>query len=230
MSKGRNVTIGESMLTRARSGNQLLREQVYDYLQELMRTGTLVPGQAMSVSNMVKELGISRTPLREALLLLQEQGFVTILPQRGVVVNVLDIQDIKNIYEILGGIESRVLLVVFDGIGPEQFLRFEACNREMEQYLEGDILRHNLANIEFHDVFLSLSDNARMKKYVRNLKMQLYDFPRRDYGRKWNRKNLDEHNNFLELVRQGRAEDAASYLRDVHWAFDPADFLAAVSL
>ena len=90
--------------------NNLLRVQVYDYLQHQMLIGALKPGASISVNTMIKELKVSRTPLREALLLLQEQGFVTIVPQRGVKINLLTLEDVKDIYEILGGIESRVIM------------------------------------------------------------------------------------------------------------------------
>jgi DNA-binding GntR family transcriptional regulator len=212
------------MLSGARSGSQLLRVQVYNYLQEQMRVGALEPGAAISVSRMISELGISRTPLREALLILQEQGFVTIMPQRGVIINAITLNDVKDIYEILGGIESRVLLTVFDQIGEKEIARFEKLNEEIARSLTTeDIARHNQANIQFHDVFLHLSENERLLKYVYNLKMQLYDFPRRDYGRQWSEKNLDEHKEFLQHIRDGRSLTAADYLRDVHWEFKHPD-------
>jgi DNA-binding GntR family transcriptional regulator len=212
------------MLSGARSGHQLLREQVYTYLQEQMRVGVLEPGAAIKVSKLITELGISRTPLREALLILQEQGFVVIKPQRGVVINAITLGDVKDIYEILGGIESRVFLSVFDKIGQKEITRLEEFNKEIAHAITvNDIARHNLANIQFHDVFLQLSENVRLLKYVGNLKMQLYDFPRRNYGKQWNEQNLDEHREFLQLIRNGRSLAAADYLRDVHWEFKYPD-------
>lgn len=212
------------MLSGARSGHQLLREQVYTYLQEQMRVGALEPGAAIKVSKLITELGISRTPLREALLILQEQGFVVIKPQRGVVINAITLGDVKDIYEILGGIESRVFLSVFDKIGQKEITRLEEFNKEIAHAITvNDIARHNLANIQFHDVFLQLSENVRLLKYVGNLKMQLYDFPRRNYGKQWNEQNLDEHREFLHLIRNGRSLAAADYLRDVHWEFKYPD-------
>lgn len=207
-----------------RPGNNLLRVQVYDYLQDQMRIGDLEPGASISVNTMIKELGVSRTPLREALLLLQEQGFVSILPQRGVKINLLTMDDVKDIYEILGGIESRVLLSVFHRMGEEEILKMRQLNRQIESALaEGDIVKHNQANIEFHDVFLNLSENQRLLRYVKTLKMQLYDFPRRDYGKQWNKKNLNQHNQFIDLIQEGKGRDAADYMRDTHWEFDPPD-------
>jgi DNA-binding GntR family transcriptional regulator len=218
------------MLNESRPGNHLLRVQVYDYLEKQMRMGALEPGAAISVNTLIKELGVSRTPLREALLLLQEQGFVSILPQRGVKINALTIKDVEDIYEILGGIESRVILSVFSKIGTKELKLMKKLNKDIESALKkDDIIKHNEANIKFHDIFLSLSKNERLLRYVKNLKMQLYDFPRRDYGKQWNSRNLQQHKEFIALVEAGKALEAADYMRDIHWEFDLPDSFAIIS-
>lgn len=207
-----------------------MRVQVYDYLQEQMRVGTLEPGSSISVNRMIEELGVSRTPLREALLLLQERGFVTIQPQRGVKINILTLEDVSDIYEILGGIESRVILSVFDKIGSNEIRLMGKLNNRIEKALENnDIVSHNQANIDFHDVFLNLSENERLLRHVRDLKLQLYDFPRRDYGRQWNLKNLQEHQEFVELIKSGKPISAADYMRDIHWGFKKPDGFTTLS-
>lgn len=212
------------MVKEVLAGNNLLRLQVYDYLQEQMRMGAIKPGSSISVNRIIEELGISRTPLREALLVLQEQDFVTIQPQRGVLINELTLDDVKDIYEILGGIESSVILSVFAKLGVNEIEQMKRINDEIEDALASkDIVSHNEANIRFHNVFLDLSENGRLIRYVKNLKMQLYDFPRRDYGNKWNLTNLEEHRKFIQLIEERKSVEAADYLRDVHWAFDPPD-------
>jgi len=218
------------MLSASTSGNHLLRVQVYNYLEQQMRLGNLEPGSSISVNTIIKELGVSRTPLREALLLLQEQGFVTIQPQRGVKINALTMDEVKDIYEILGGIESRIILSVFDNLRENEIGQMKALNDEIELALaNGDIVSHNRANINFHGVFLGLSENQRMLRYVKNLKMQLYDFPRRDFGKKWNANNVHQHRKFVQLIEEGLALAAADYLRDIHWDFDPPDSFQIIS-
>jgi len=218
------------MLSDTRPGNHLLRVQVYDYLQKQMRSGALQPGESISVNTLIAELGVSRTPLREALLLLQEQGFVTIQPQRGVKINILTLDDVKDIYEILGGIESSVILSVFDKIGKAEINRMNKFNKKIKSALKtNNIIQHNQANIEFHDVFLRLSENHRLLRYVNTLKMQLYDFPKRDYGKQWNLKNHQEHEKFIELITAGSPIETSSYLRDVHWGFKQPDSFTTIS-
>ncbi|CAG37076.1 GntR family transcriptional regulator [Desulfotalea psychrophila] len=218
------------MLSASIPGNHLLRVQVYNYLEKQMQLGNLKPGSSISVNTMIKELGVSRTPLREALILLQEQGFVSIQPQRGVKINALNMDDVKDIYEILGGIESSIFLSVFDNLREKEIQQMKMLNNEIELALANeDIIRHNQLNVDFHDTFLGLSNNKRMLRYVGILKMQLYDFPRRNFGIKWNNNNLYQHRQFIQLIEEGKAVSAADYLRDIHWDFDLPDSFQIIS-
>src|SRR5512137_2684147 len=87
-----------------------LREQVYDHLRLLLNRGELRPGGFLDLDALEKRLGVSRTPLRDALLQLEAEGFVTILPRRGVQVRALTREDIRHLYEIVGALEGAALL------------------------------------------------------------------------------------------------------------------------
>jgi len=91
-----------------------LKEQVYDFLREQMRRGEILPGSVIDMEETSKILGVSRTPLRDALLQLESEDFVAILPRRKVIVNVLTVQDIKNYYEIIGALESIAIIKSFE--------------------------------------------------------------------------------------------------------------------
>ena len=97
--------------------NQIsLREQVYHFFWQEMQNGVLAPGTAINLNEISQKLGISKTPLRDALIQLETEGFVTILPRRGIIVNTLSLNDIKSYYEILGALESSALLSIFNKI------------------------------------------------------------------------------------------------------------------
>jgi DNA-binding GntR family transcriptional regulator len=98
----------------------LLRTQVYEYLRNELKAENLTPGMFISMNQLMKNLGISRTPLRDALLQLQTEGFVTFLPQRGIRINKLTQQDIEYMYEMLGALDSRLLLAAFEKLGPAE--------------------------------------------------------------------------------------------------------------
>jgi len=203
---------------------QLLRNQIYNFFRVQIRNEVIKPGDPIAIKNVALQLGVSRTPLREALLQLQSEGFVTILPQRGVFINKLGQKDIKNIYEILGGLESRVIISVFDKIGKTEITKMRQIDMEMQdKILYRNVYKYYDLNIRFHDVFLDLSENKDLVNYVRIQKQKLYGFTSINYGKQWKNKNFREHEKFVQLLEKGNALKAANYMRDVHWIFKPPE-------
>ena len=96
-----------------------LKDQVYEYLRDQMQKGKIRPGASINMNETSQKLGVSKTPLRDALLQLEMESFVSILPRRGVVVNQLTLQDIKEYYAIIGALESAALLTAFDRLKKE---------------------------------------------------------------------------------------------------------------
>jgi DNA-binding GntR family transcriptional regulator len=199
--------------------SKLLRTQVYEYLRDQMRLGELRPGDYIKVNELIEKLGVSRTPLREALLLLQADGFVTILPQRGIIINDLKVHEVKYIYEILGGLESRLIISVFDKIGKKVLDEMKRINEEMVLALSDEKFDYYERNLSFHDVFISLSDNLQLVGLIKTFKQRLYDFPKKDFGNKWKKINHKEHLKFIRLLQKNLVKEAAEYLRDIHWRF-----------
>jgi DNA-binding GntR family transcriptional regulator len=198
-----------------------LKEQVYEYLREQMRKGEILPGSAIDMEETSKKLGVSKTPLRDALLQLEAEGFVTILPRRMVVVNALTERDIRDYYEIIGALESMALLKAFGALKPAEVDRMQALNDGMRQALAAnDFDLYYEKNLAFHDVFLGLCGNLSLVRTVNTLKKRLYDFPRvKGFVKEWEESSTVEHQALIDLVRQGRGQDAANHVRDVHWSF-----------
>jgi DNA-binding GntR family transcriptional regulator len=108
-----------------------LREQLYAYLRNEMQTGRLLPGAFIKLNEISAKLGISKTPLRDAIIRLESNNFVTILPRRGVQVNELSVQDIKNILGIVGALESTVIESVFHEFNSTHTTEMKRINDEM---------------------------------------------------------------------------------------------------
>jgi DNA-binding GntR family transcriptional regulator len=198
-----------------------LREQVYDHLRQLLNRGELRPGAFLDLEALEARLGVSRTPLRDALLQLESEGFVEILPRRGVRVRALTREDVRHLYEIIGALEGAALLAAFPRLGPPEAAALRRLNREMKEAVEaGDFDRYYERNLAFHDVFLDRCDNERLVRLVRTLKQRLYDWPRRrGFVKAWERASVGEHAAFARLVAKGEARAAADHLRDVHWSY-----------
>jgi len=168
-----------------------------------------------------QKLGVSRTPLRDALLQLEMEGFVSILPRRGVIVNHLTLQDIKNYYEIIGALESAALTANFDEIKNTQIQKMHALNAEMKQAIDQDNFNlYYQKNLKFHDVFLNLCENKNLVKIVNTFKKRLYDFPRQEgFVKQWEQTSIHEHQELVRLIEEGKKEQASNYIRDVHWSY-----------
>jgi DNA-binding GntR family transcriptional regulator len=168
-----------------------------------------------------EKLGISRTPLRDALIQLEMEGFVRILPRRGVVVNWLTVQDIKDLYEILGALESMAIVSVSDKFGNPEVKKMQQLNKVMKKAIDDDDFdQFYEKNLEFHNVYIDLSGNKALKKMTNILKKRLYDFPRRSrYIKEWEVASIKEHQKLIELLSEGKFMDAAVHIRDVHWSF-----------
>jgi DNA-binding GntR family transcriptional regulator len=201
-----------------------LREQVYQYLRAEMQNGRITPGKYLRLNRMSEQLGISKTPLRDAIIRLECEGFVTILPRRGVLMNRMTLQDVKDAYEIVGALEASSIMAACSRFTAERLDRMAAINARMKGLIERDDFdRHYTEffglNVSFHNLFLDLSDNLQVKKIVLPLKQRLYDFPRRRYIREWERRNCREHDALVELIRAGDGKAAADLLQNRHWSF-----------
>lgn len=198
-----------------------LREQVYNHLRHLMAAGDLVPGSPINITRLAKQFGISKTPLRDALIHLEVEGFVTILPRRGVLVNTLDISDVKQAYETVGMVEASIVLDNFEKITLNHIDELEALNRKMiSDIKKNDFSRLFKTNLLFHDVYLSLSDNEMLKKFILPIKHRLYVFPPQNYLQEWELSNCKEHQDFISCLKNGNADKAADILKNVHWSFE----------
>ncbi len=198
-----------------------LRERVYEFLRAEMASGGLKPGAFLDLNQLADRFGVSRTPLREALLALESQGFVTILPRRGFEINELTLDDIRSFYEIIGALEAAALRTIGYLLTPDDFARMRALDSEMKDAVAArDFDRYYSANLAFHDTYLNRSENKRLVAQVRLLKQRLYDWPRRHtMMQAWEQHSVVEHEELLTLLERGNIDAAADHLQHVHWSF-----------
>lgn len=198
-----------------------LREQVYEYLRGSINRGELTPGTFLDQKRISAELGISRQPLRDALIQLEAEGFVSILPRRGVVVNQLTLEDIRHLYEVIGALEGAAVVSVINEMKVPHFEDMRTLNADMVLAIDdGDFDTYYSLNLAFHNVFLGLSDNEALVRTVEVAKQRLYDFPRaKDFVPEWEFASTGEHSEFVDYLERCDGRGAADYLRDVHWSF-----------
>ena len=199
-----------------------LRRQVYDWLSAALTRGELSPGDVIKPDAISAALGISRTPLRDALLQLEWEGFVTIRPRSGCVVRALTAEDIRDLYQMLGALESSVILSEWKRIDAAVTDRMRALDAEMRAALErDDFAGYYAANVAFHGAYLDLSTNGELVRRVDVMRRRLYDFPRRaEFVKEWETASTDEHLRLVALLEGDDPRAAADFVRDVHWSWD----------
>ncbi len=199
-----------------------LRFSVYDFFREQMQKGVLIPGSLINLKEISESLGISMTPLREALVQLETEGFVSVIPRRGVVLNGLSLRKIRDIYSILGALESVALREAFSRIDEAVLERAERTNSEMLKCLMDKDPRGYLArNNRFHGIWLDRSENEELLRQIKVMKERLYEFPsNEDLIKEWEESSLREHEEMIGLIRSGDVERAVSYLQFVHWSYE----------
>jgi len=198
-----------------------MRKQVYAILRDALAAGDLRPGASIALAGIADRLGVSRTPVREALLRLETEGFVTIRPRSGVSVRVLTREDIRNLYQMIGSLEASVLVAESHRLTDERIAAMRAANDEMRAALAADDFDgYYAANLRLHGSYLELSANRELVHHVTVMKQRLYDFPRRGaFVKEWELTSTDEHDEIISHLEGGDFAWAAEVVRDVHWSF-----------
>ncbi len=199
-----------------------LKEQVYEYLRDQIQTGEIKPNTAINLQSTSDKLGISKTPLRDALLQLDLEGFVTIKPRKGIIVNSLSLNDIRDFYQIIGALESTALYESKRNLKNKDIEKMLFLNDEMKNAIEGnkfDLYYEN--NLQLHNIFVKYSPNNDLKNIIEIKRRRLYDFPRKTgFIKDWEVESIMEHTALIKYIEDGKIQEASDYLRNVHWSFD----------
>jgi DNA-binding GntR family transcriptional regulator len=155
----------------------ILREEVYLSIKEAILTGEFAPGERISIGRLLQEIGFSPTPIREALLKLEQEGFVSRLPRGGFVVSRFTQKDIDQIFDIRSLLESYAVGLAIQHVKREDILCLERNIKESERYIQRkEWNKVSKLNTEFHDYLNRLSENERLLSIINELRDQIFQF------------------------------------------------------
>lgn len=127
----------------------------------------------------------------------------------------------KNAYDAVGLVEAFIVSSCIDKITPSHIEELEDLNETIiSDIKKDDFSRLFSTNLQFHNVYLDISDNEPLKKFILPIKHRLYDFPRHNFVSEWELNNCEEHRQFINHLKRGDGEGAARILKDVHWSFE----------
>ena len=205
-------------------------ERVYEDLRALIIGGEYAPGERLRAEALAARFGTSRTPVREALMLLEGDGLVEIEPRRGAVVRSFDPADLVDLYEVRAVLEARAAALAATRVTAEQLVELDAaCDRA--EGLTGNNARTVdtliAANEDFHRIVIAAAGSPRLSGALRTVA----GIPRPFKTVFWNdtterARSLTAHREIVASLRAGSADRAESAMR-LH-VMNARDFLIEV--
>ncbi|MDR7529046.1 MAG: GntR family transcriptional regulator [Armatimonadota bacterium] len=186
------------------------RDLVFRRLREAILSGRLAPGQRLRERELEVMLGVSRTPIREALRRLEREGLVTTVPYRGPVVTLPTVEDARELYEARAALEGQAVALFTRRATPDAAARLRGFIADAERALaRGQISGVLAANNAFHDELAAGCGNRLLASLIANLRdrivllrVQSLSAPGRP------RRSVAEHRAIVRCIERGNARAA----------------------
>ncbi len=194
-----------------------LRELVLDAIREAIINGILQPRERLMEIQLAEELGVSRTPVREALRNLELEGFIVMVPRKGAYVADLSIKDIVDVFEIRAALEGLAAGLAAERITGEELEEMERLLVEKgESIKQNDFSRLVAVDTKFHETIYKASRNDRLSTIISNLREQIQRFRSTSLSYPGRMKeSLEEHRGILEAI-EARDSQTARQLAQEH--------------
>lgn len=182
-----------------------LRDRVVANIRKAIEAGALKPGNRLVEADIAAQMGISRAPVREAIRLLEQEGFVTSIPRKGSFVVELTRQDIEEIYSLRSALEALAVKLAIQRMTSGDIDELEMLIDKMRKAVdEHDLPQLVESDLAFHERLICLSGNARLIRTWRrmNTQLRLFLVIKDQLYENW-RDVVDTHPPVLEAIRAG---------------------------
>ncbi|NDV87672.1 FCD domain-containing protein [Aurantimonas aggregata] len=199
-----------------RPGPTNLHDQVIAELRDLVTRGELVEGKRVPEAALCQRLAISRTPLREALKVLAAEGFIALRPNRGAVVVPIDRAAVAAVFEVKGGLERLIGLLLPERIGRPQLAHLEQLHEQLRShYQDGGVAAYTRLNHEFHAALAAATRNDALVQVYSGLQQKILRarFAINEQPARIGQ-SMAEHDGIMVMLRAGAAQDLAHRLEE----------------
>lgn len=154
-----------------------LRDVVFNTLRRSILTGELKPGERLMEIHLADRLGVSRTPIREAIRKLELEGLVTMIPRRGAEVAQITEKHLRDVLEVRRALDALAVELACERITDAELESLkDACDNFEKETKQGNANRLERADVAFHDIILNASGNERLVQMISNLSQQMYRY------------------------------------------------------
>lgn len=188
-----------------------LRDVVFQTLRQAILRGELKPGERLMEVQLANKLGVSRTPIREAIRKLELEGLVTMVPRKGAEVAQITEKNLKDVLEVRRALEELAVTLACERMTYRQLKQLRAAAEGFCQALaQSDVTAIAEADVRFHEIIYTATDNQRLIQILGNLREQMYRF-RVEYlkNKEFHPRLVKEHGEIIEAL-EARDEDLAA--------------------
>ena len=188
-----------------------LRDVVFNTLRQAILRGELKPGERLMEIQLANKLGVSRTPVREAIRKLELEGLVLMIPRKGAEVADISEKSLKDVLEVREALEELAARLACDKITKEGINRLKEAAQDFRSALKSnDITQMAEADVRFHDVICNATENQKLGQLLNNLREQMYRY-RIEYlkDQQVYEKLLSEHEEIIRHIEKGEKDEAA---------------------
>jgi len=196
---------------------KIIRDMVYQELRSRIIDATFPPGQRLQVDELARQLGVSRTPVNEALNLLAAEGLVRIVPRRGTFVADLTIEDVMETYDVRLALELAAAEKLVHRATPEEIQQLREAAAAVtadEDKADIDIDVHVRRNFAFHELFVQLSGNRKLLEIYRHLNAPIQTarihYFRSSHWRQRLGQERDEHRAIIDALQRRDPQSLAN--------------------
>ena len=192
-----------------------LRDVVFNTLRQAILRGEMEPGERLMEIQLAQKLGVSRTPIREAIRKLELEGLVIMIPRKGAEVAHITEKDMKDVLEVRSTLEELVVELAIKNVTDEKIEELKCANKVFESAIVSkDAVNIVEADVKFHDILYSMTNNARLIQIINNLREQMYRY-RLEYVKDtdYHIVLLNEHKELVNAIRAGKKEEARKIMK-----------------
>lgn len=192
-----------------------LRDLVFNTLRQAILTGELKPGERLMELHLAEKLGVSRTPIREAIHKLELEGLVIMIPRRGAEVAQITEKSMNDVLEVRRALDALCAELACDRITEEELASLKgACDFFEQCVQEGDTRKIAQADVSLHDIIVQATGNKRLVQLINNLSEQMYRY-RFEYIKdiSQHQRLVDEHRIIYQSIVKKDRETAAAAAR-----------------
>lgn len=154
-----------------------LRDVVFNTLREAILKGELKPGERLMELQLASKLGVSRTPIREAIRMLELEGLAVTVPRKGAEVAKMTEKDMEDVLQIRKALDELAVGLACDNIQESDLEELQNALKNFEASTRGhDVKKIAQADVEFHDAIYQLANNPKLVNMLNNLREQMYRY------------------------------------------------------